>query len=45
MARSNLLSGLDVHTEAFMELVEDLGAEVNKYSQRNEYMNIVLQNR
>ena len=28
-----------------MELVEDLGAEVNKYSQRNEYMNIVLQYR
>ena len=29
-----------------MELAEDfLGAEVNKYSQRNEYMNIVLQYR
>ena len=28
--------------EEFMELVEDLGAEVNKYSQRNEYMSIVL---
>ena len=28
-----------------MELVEDLGAEVNKYSQINEYMNIVLQYR
>ena len=24
-----------------MKLVEDLGAEVNKYSLRNEYMNIV----
>ena len=26
-----------------MELVEDLAAEVNKYSLRNEYMNTVLQ--
>ena len=31
--------------EEFMELVEDLGAEVNKYIQRNKYMNIVLQYR
>ena len=42
MAMSNLLPGLAFIREEFMELVEDLGAEVNKYSQRNEYMNIVL---
>ena len=37
MTRSNLLSQI---SEDFIELVEDLGAKVNKYSNINEYMNI-----
>ena len=44
MARSNFTFQA-LTWEEFMELVEDLGAEVHKCSKINEYMNFFLQYR